>query len=370
MAIDWDEWLSYSTVKLVKIRERRLGLLHYIFMVVIVLYVAGYTVIYNKTYMITEKPVGSIRLSLLQGADVKNVTQLPYCLYNNHTSIGKFPNQKCVFWDESFVLYPETEEYSMFATTRVTITNQSVNCSMVDDSTCEYQDDSTDVYYIGDIEHFTVLIDHSIYAPHVGVEANARDLHGELLNQQGKVVQLDKPSVVGVGSSDILEIQTLLDAAGVPSLDSASGTNSSISLRYDGIVLIVFLSYTNTYTYDLGKIKYSISAATISNTKFKSVQPIFTKNWDTRVLWNRHGLRMIFLQEGELGKFDFQTLLLSFVAGLGLITVSTVIVDIIAFYIVSSKQTYIEHRYEVAEDPKHKPGYLQVDTEIETRTRG
>jgi hypothetical protein len=75
------------------------------------------------------------------------------------------------------------------------------------------------------------------------------------------------------------------------------------------------------------------------------------------VIWNRHGIRLLFLSVGSLGKFDFQTLLLTvrswafaaltehgpnshsspfpprvmqFVSGIGLLAVATLVVDVIA----------------------------------------
>lgn len=38
-------------------------------------------------------------------------------------------------------------------------------------------------------------------------------------------------------------------------------------------------------------------------------------------VWSRHGLRIIVLQTGTIGRFDFQTLLLTFVGGFGLMAV-------------------------------------------------
>ena len=120
------------------------------------------------------------------------------------------------------------------------------------------------------------------------------------------------------------------------------------SKRDDGIVLLVFITYSNTYSYNTNNINYEITVKAVSDTKFKSEQPIYTKNYEKRgtsprhgvfaqrrntpgkrtcnfasllvvnvrtcggvVIWNRHGVRLLFLTVGSLGKFDFQTLLLT-----------------------------------------------------------
>lgn len=40
---------------------------------------------------------------------------------------------------------------------------------------------------------------------------------------------------------------------------------------------------------------------------------------------NRHGIRFVFIQVGRIGKFDFQALLLTFVASVGLLAVSSTV---------------------------------------------
>jgi hypothetical protein len=92
--VDWDSLLSYKTVKIISIRDskliyiqsssytdlyskidfhsyciyfsdiERLGLLHYFFMFLIFVYVVGWTIVWQKRYLITAAPIGSIRLSL------------------------------------------------------------------------------------------------------------------------------------------------------------------------------------------------------------------------------------------------------------------------------------------------------------------
>jgi hypothetical protein len=63
--VDWDRFFEYSTVKVVKMRDARLGILHYAFVLLIVGYIVGYTVVYRQRYLLTEVPVGSVRMSLL-----------------------------------------------------------------------------------------------------------------------------------------------------------------------------------------------------------------------------------------------------------------------------------------------------------------
>lgn len=72
------------------------------------------------------------------------------------------------------------------------------------------------------------------------------------------------------------------------------------SMRYDGVVMIVFIQYSNTYSYNLYQVKYTYRVHVVSNTEFKAEQPVFTKNITTRLIYNRHGVRMIFIQEGML----------------------------------------------------------------------
>lgn len=59
-----DRILSYNTVKIVKIQDRRVGLLHYVFLLGIVGYLVGFTIFYQQRYLILQQPFGAVRLSL------------------------------------------------------------------------------------------------------------------------------------------------------------------------------------------------------------------------------------------------------------------------------------------------------------------
>jgi hypothetical protein len=316
-------------------------------------YILVYTVLIEKKYLLTERPIGSIRLSLLKGKTPLALEDMEYCLTENRTTLPNgFPLVPCIYQDELFVVFPETEATAMLATTRYIYSEQELinNCSLTEDPTCAYESTFNETFFIADIEHFTLLIDHTVYAPIVGIQENAKALRGSMSYYNNTPMTLEGPPNNVIGQKnlpDIVQIQTLLQAAGIESLDQNSTYNSTSTMRYDGIVLMIFIEYSNTETYDLDDISYTYKPTLITNTEFKSVEPI--EGPYMRQVYNRHGIRMIFVQDGLLGKFDYQVTLLTFVSGLGLLAISTLIVDVIAIYLLPQKRVYGDYKYQKTE---------------------
>jgi hypothetical protein len=86
--------------------------------------------------------------------------------------------------------------------------------------------------------------------------------------------------------------------------------NASSTLRYDGIVIMIFIIYSNTITYNLDHISYSYQPSLITDTEFKSVEPTLI-NGTYREVYNRHGIRMIFIQDGTSPLLSCATILFS-----------------------------------------------------------
>ena len=61
---DPDDLFAYDTFKIVTIRDRRLGLIHYGLMTVIFAYIVLYNIVYEQGYIKFEDPVGSVRTTL------------------------------------------------------------------------------------------------------------------------------------------------------------------------------------------------------------------------------------------------------------------------------------------------------------------
>lgn len=367
--VDWDNLLSYKTVKIISIRDKRLGLLHYFFMFLIFVYVVGYTIVWQKRYLITASPIGSIRLSLKEPDTRPPPSNLTYCLDNStySSSFDSFHKKKlqCRYWDAPLVLYPGMESSSMFISTRVNIeyeylynnvTGQNCSAEMLSPD-CKYipsKEDPLIETYIADPERFTIMIDHAVYAPRVGIQRDGTSLDGYIKGPDGEKMEVphtDHQRVGEPGVADIISVATMLKAAGVDDLDAESdyispkNDSHRESFRYAGAVFVVYMVYSNTETYDLYDVQYYYQVTRLKKTEFKSVQPILTKNIDKRKLYNRHGVRLIFQQVGNLGKFDFQTLLLSFVSGLGLLAAATFVVDLLALYLFPQKKIYRAYKY-------------------------
>jgi hypothetical protein len=356
MGIEWNSLLAYSTVKIVKVRDWRLGVLHFSFVIAIFLYVVIFSLIVQKKYVLTVTPTGSIRTSLLAPkiGDKNDFTppdNLPFCLTVNNTKYRGFENLQCYYLDENFVLFPIVEDHAMFITTRLTLTTQTVNNCSLDDYTCNYIDLNSTDYFIPDVERFTILIDHTCYADAM-LQRNSGQLKGYMVDVNGKIMtNLTKlPNQIGVsGKPDIIQLGSLLRAGGVWDLDTPSQANKSRSIRNDGVVIIVTITYTNLADYNLSNVIYTYKVNYLSDTKFKALEPIFTKNIDTRTIWNRHGVRIVFIQTGSIGQFDFLTMILTFVTGMGLLAAATIVVDTIATKIMPKSDLIASYKYEEKE---------------------
>jgi len=347
MAIDWDDLLSYNTVKVVRIRDRRLGALHITFMAGIVLYIVVYSIVLNKGYLKVETPMGSIRASLLKPSVAQ--TNFPYCSNQGNPNASLLP-LPCEYWDESNVVYPIGEETAFCATTRVKYYNQTADCDFTLPN-CTYTDsaDAKNIY-IADIDRFTLLIDHTMYAPISGIQRNALTLHGYIENPEKKEVSINQGiNTIGVaGKPDIIELGLLLNYTGI-NLDAPSLINPNLTIRYDGLIILVFIDYSNTYSRSTNNIKYTYSASVVQDTEFTVVEPIVLDRIQNRFVFKRHGIRLLFFQTGTIGNFDFRSLLLTFVSGIGLLAISTLIVDQLAIRILPQRKSYQSFKFQVTE---------------------
>ncbi|EGC28571.1 hypothetical protein DICPUDRAFT_90884 [Dictyostelium purpureum] len=316
-------------------------------MIVIIGYIIAYQLIYKKGYLEIEVPTGSIRTSLL--APSVFATNLTYC-NNQNPGLYPYTELNCTYWDDPLVVFPIAQETAFTASTRVKVINQTSNC-FFDSPNCTFQDISPETnMYLADVENFTILIDHTMYAPISGIQYNAEELEGYIQNQYGEDIQINQGiTTVGIkGKPDIITLGQLLEFGGID-LDSQSPLNETHSIRYDGCVVFVFITYSNTYTYSTNNIKYVYSVKKVSDTVYDVPEPVILSSLQSRLIFKRHGIRLIFIQTGSIGSFRLEVLVLTLASSLGLLAVSTIIVDQMAIRILPQRKSYSSLKFQVTE---------------------
>eukprot|EP01088_Endostelium_zonatum_P006201 TRINITY_DN18305_c0_g1_i1.p1 TRINITY_DN18305_c0_g1~~TRINITY_DN18305_c0_g1_i1.p1 ORF type:complete len:443 (-),score=81.61 TRINITY_DN18305_c0_g1_i1:24-1352(-) len=346
-------FLTYATFHKVRLHDWRLGILFLALQIAIVLYIVIHPIIIQKRYLLRTVPVGNVALSLKspQALNVNYTPPSPSNLSYCEGSLNPIINGTllpCLYWTEELALYPVVEQSAMFITTRVNvstkvaITNRNVtaastfdangtatispNC-LLNSSNCFYTKTQQSALYVAIPELFTIKIAHAWQA----ILFNEGELaslsnKGVFVYSDGKRVEATGAEVIGVyGKDDIIYLSTFLRAAGI-SFDTLV---DGLVPRYDGVIILIVLSYTNTDGYRTNEYSYTYTATYVTGAQFKVVQEIYGKNYQTILEFNRHGVRLLIVQSGEIGRFDFQTLLLTLVSGLGLLAIATTLVDIL-----------------------------------------
>jgi len=363
--IDLDDLLSYQTVKYVTIRERKLGIIHLVLQFIIFTYIVLYTIIYQQRYLLPEAPYGSIRATVREPeSGYPNAATLPYCLQNQST-YNSLDNYECVYMRGTDITYPPGQVSTIFVGTRIkdSYYNVSENCRSEPLNPTSYECVPAPnpfkkiLYYVADVEDFTLYMEHSIFGRQTELLVANFNCDGkmELRNGSKATIPFDQPYPNRTG--DILDMQTIMNAANVASLDGSSGLGHSY--RYDGALIVAVVNYEN-YITDPKRLYYTYKLYVMPDQDVISMEPSKVLPDGTTVQRNWYGVRVLFMVVGLIGVFDFPTLLTSLVNGMVLIKVSTVIVDLIILYIMPSKKVYSAHKFESTEIESHstplKPG--------------
>lgn len=338
-----DNLLAYDTVKVVRIRDWRVGTVHYLFVVVIFAYVIIYETLWMEGYKLTTTPEGYVRLETDWPSHSTPAPKLKYCLPAGEIPGSKFQGVTrwpCMFIEDLEAVDPRGQGW-LTVSTCITVYNETRRGSWLESHTKQdWIEQNTTTYFVADVERMPIWIDHAVIAPTMGIYGNSLGMKGALVSSTGRQVKkfTDAKTVVTVGD--------LLAAVDRKDLDIPSGAvlKTGLSRREAGLVLLVSIVYTNIKTG--GALEYTLHPRLVDGLHFKIETPIYVAYPDHRVRWKRHGIRVIFLPSGTVGKFDFKTFLLSLVAGVVLLGSATVMVDILSTRILPQRKAYYDCKYE------------------------
>lgn len=315
-----DDRLAYVTGRKVAIRDRRIGLLSLFIKILIFLYVIVYVVVLSQQYLKPSAISGISRLSLRRPSAAYRWPdeKAPYCLgasadNNPDPRIAwyEFPapgyykyvgpggggivskQLQCDYLDARMAVPTPPEGGTIVQPSRLSTISEgavpSASCDQLQHSYCEWTINSTESSYIADPEYFTILLD-TAFSTASGVARSSAQMSGVLLDLNDEPVDpcdvydsfpAGCPSFINIGdrdrtSTDIVALKTLLNAAGVETLDQVTGTTGFFpneTKRYSGAVLVLQFKYSNyalaanglpgTGKWDPNIIKYTIKATVV-----------------------------------------------------------------------------------------------------------
>jgi hypothetical protein len=171
-----------------------LGVFYYTLMLAIFSFVVIWSVAIQQRYRLKALDiVGSTRLQLHSPATPYALfaVNTSYCVGGTPTPYMASPPLPCRFYDQYDAVDPGLEPAAMFVSTRITESNWSLpnGCQYQPNPNCQYvQQGASAAYFIGNVEMFTLLIDHTFSSQSLGISKSAMSMPGKLVDQNGNVM--------------------------------------------------------------------------------------------------------------------------------------------------------------------------------------
>jgi hypothetical protein len=207
---------------------------------------------------------------------------------------------------------------------------------------------------VAQVEAFTLGITHRVRSPLADIVGDPSSMKGSIqrlvTKKDWRGAEVWEDDIVFDYGTDflILPLGRLL-TNGQINLDGDFVNNES--LRRRGFVLFLVINYDNTIDFfNLGKIRYTIRPYLMTESEFKVEQVVHTNYTQERMVIDRHGIRIVALQEGRLGSFDFAVLLIQITVSLTLMRIATMVLDVVMLYLLPDRIHYRRYKYEQTED--------------------
>lgn len=390
---DTDDLFPYTTNKMVKIRDARLGVMSYMFMLAIFVYIVVWKLIAEGGYLIRTPASNTVRLTLQQPTkdsqgkpcnpndkscddDFTPATDLGYCWRKDNTKQGRFDTLNCTYMDGGEVAVAKTNSIMMTTAVRELGQTRNRQCENSAPFCKKLWDIETDQKnYVVDPESFTLLIDQSVTSK---LDAQPSALKGllhieggsnmELANQLCKEQKEAVDAVWGgkptdkapcyvppflAGDKDFFTIGYLLKSQGVNLDDPSDEPGTNETKRYGGIIFNLNIVYSNFYLFSWGAqsiIHYTYELDLIPGTEYKESRYVSTDFPNARETLDLHGILFNVRAAGELASFDATNLLLQLTTSLALFAVTTTAMNFLAQYVLAYSPFYKHLMYQVSHD--------------------
>lgn len=376
---------------MVKIRDARLGLLHYGMMFLIVLYIILYQLIALGGYLMKNEARNTVRLTLQQPTlnatsgkpcnpndpdcldNFRQPAELPYCKTPTRPMQGPFKTRDCTYLDGADAAAVMASSIMMTTAVHKYAQTRSTSCGTGSNTCKKLWNNTQDVAsYIVDPESFTVLVDHSLTITNIYPTSEQGFLYVDKGGSVQDQICADGVAYDGVwnggrtkkapcyltpdqvGGQDVFTIDLLLKAMGLSLDDKSLDPKSQNSIRYDGLVVNLQMEYSNFHSFHWGAekgVRYVYKLSEVRpQSGYKTTKVVSTNYPSAREKEDNHGILFEVQATGELRNFDFTTLLLQLTTSLALIAVATTIVNILAQYVLAYSPFYNKAIYQLTHD--------------------
>lgn len=393
-------FLEYETPHIIHIHSKKVGILSRLIQLLIIAYIVGYVIVWNKGYQ-QFSGINSSVTTKLKGVVSTNFTDEQFVVPN--------PEIYRRIWDVSEYVVPPQENGAFFVMTNVIITpNQTRNTQCAEDaripgskcnntdnkcvqgeyvvngngimtgqcvptgkenvSTCEitaWCPVETGEFPLGPHKallegsrNFTVLLKNSIEFPLFNIKRR------NVLNSSNKTyLESCHYNPDTDPSCPIFKLDTIVREAGENYSDMA----------VEGGVVAIIINWDCNLDRDLEK--HCIPTYRFNRLDNPDAQ--IARGWNfrysthysdvERTLYKAYGIRFVVLVEGRAGKFNMIPLLLNVGSGLALLGLATVFCDIVVLYCVHSRDYYREKKYTFVRAAETEPllGPKRTDDDLD-----
>jgi len=262
----------------------------------------------------------------LQKPDVLPVpSQLNYCSAGAADTLSVLP---CVTGPDAWVMAPSTGGHDMFVATRVkdVIGNQEVRSFVVNPEAY-----TLGVTFTAQALSFYHDTSDSLYSK------SLQDLTTTLVDGDGVSYT---NGIKRISRFDVIQVSTLLHAAGIHNLDAVHDSDPEASIRYDGLTLLLNIECPMDPTGTVNGCEYKVRHM------YQSVGEAFVVNqYNASVSGGvgsqeRRGISIKISVSGEMGRFDLESLLIAWVASLAMLEIVTLIINAAMNYFLPFKSVY------------------------------
>lgn len=373
-------FLEYDTPKIVHITSKKVGVINRIVQLIIIIYIVGYVIVWNKGYQDTEI-VSSATTTKVKGVAWTNYTEL------NITAPGGVDFR---VWDVADYVIPPQENGAFFVMTNVVFTPNQTQGTCPEDpqygAICKNESDCTrgvptnngngiqsgkcvqsaqntsinvcEIYAWCPVEvdrlpvknatllkgtqEFTVLIKNNIEFPKFHKKRR------NILDSQNKTYL----SNCKYNSSDdrdrlcpIFQLGQIVKAAGVENFDTIAVQGGVVSINIDWNCDLDHSIDRCLPTYSFTRLDDD-DAKIAKGTNFRYANFYDNGGIASRDLFKSYGILFIVKVTGVAGKFSVVPTLVNIGSGIGLLAIATVICDLIVLYVMDKRNYYFENKYQ------------------------